>query len=233
MTRGAEPWDGPQPDDPRPDAVLFDMDGALLDIGPMWAAAAGGLVRAHGGAWRPEDDTAVRGWSVPALCARVVGRGVGLAPDEVSDALHASVAAALRRGLPWRPGAHTLLVALRRAGVPYALVTTAHGWLARDVVAKAPDADFAAVVHGDAPARPRPSPEAYEVAASRLRADPQRCAAVEDSVTGVRAALGSGALTYVVDPGTSLPDDLAAHARLRRVDGLAAVGRAVLTSPGW
>ncbi len=92
---------------------------------------------------------------------------------------------------------------------------------------------FAVVVTGDGPSRPKPAPDGYLDAASQLRVDPQRCAAVEDSPTGVRAALASGALTYAVDPAIALPVDLTAHPRLRRVDGLAAVGRAVLATSGW
>lgn len=233
VAHGFEPWEGPSPDDPRPDAVLFEMDGALLDTETVWAGVVGGLVRSFGGVWRPDDDAAVLGWSVPALCAEIARRGVPLPSDEVAERLHAGVAALLRRGLPWRPGALTLLTSLRRAGVPCALVTSTHGVLVRDVVAQAPDEVFAVVVAGDGPARPKPAPDAYLLAAERLRVEPRRCAAVEDSPVGVRAALGAGALTYVVDPPVGLSADLAAHPRLRRVDSLADVGRALLTTAGW
>jgi HAD superfamily hydrolase (TIGR01509 family) len=233
VARGVEPWDGPAPDDPRPDAVLFDMDGALLDTGTVWASVVGQLVRAHGGVWLPEDDATVCGRSVPALSAEAAARGVPLTVDEIGERLHASVAAVLRRGLPWRPGALTLLVSLRRAGVRCALVTATHEAVVRVVLAQAPDGLFAVVVTGDGSARPEPAPDGYLLAAQRLRVDPQRCAAVEDSPAGVRAALGAGALTYAVDPLVVLPDDLAAHPRLRRVDGLAAVGRALLAPSGW
>ncbi len=229
---GLEPWE-PAPDDPRPDAVLFDMDGTLLDTEPIWAATVGSLVRAHGGVWLPDDDDAVRGWSVPALCAEIARRGVPLPSDEVAERLHAGVAAQLRRGLPWRPGAQLLLLALRRLGVPCALVTATHASIVDGVVAQLPEGVFGVVVTGDGPVRPKPAPDAYLLAADELRVDPGRCAAVEDSPTGVRAALGSGALTYAVDPMVGLPSDLAADPRLRRVDGLAAVGRAVLTRSAW
>jgi HAD superfamily hydrolase (TIGR01509 family) len=220
-------------DDPRPEGVLFDMDGALFDIETIWAGVVGSLVRAYGGVWLPDDDDAVLGWSVPALCAEVARRGVPLPSDEVAERLHAGVGAILRRGLPWRPGAQTLLVSLRRAGVPCALVTATHAAVVDDIVAQLPQGVFGVVVTGDGPSRPKPAPDAYLLAAEGLSVDPERCAAVEDSATGVRAALGSGALTYAVDPTVGLPGDLAANPRLRRVDGLAAVGRAVLVTSAW
>ena len=220
-------------DDPRPEGVLFDMDGALFDIDTIWAGVVGSMVRAYGGVWLPDDDDGVLGWSVPAMCAEGARRGVPLPSDEVAERLHAGVGAILRRGLPWRPGAQTLLVSLRRAGVPCALVTATHAAVVDGIVAQVPHGVFGVVVTGDGPSRPKPAPDAYLLAAERLCVDPERCAAVEDSPTGVRAALGSGALTYAVDPSIGLPGDLAANPRLRRVDWLAAVGRAVLAPSAW
>lgn len=233
MAHGLAPWEGAAPDDPRPDAVLFDMDGTLLDTEPIWAAVVGSLVRSRGGVWRPDDDDAVLGWSVPALCAEVARRGVALPSDEVAERLHAGVAAVLHRGIPWRPGARMLLLSLRRAGVPCALVTATHASIVDGIVSQMPEDAFGVVVTGDGPSRPKPAPDAYLDAAGALRVDPHRCAAVEDSPPGVRAALSAGALTYAVDPAVVLPADLAANDRLRRVDGLSAVGRAVLATPGW
>ena len=233
--RGEEGWSPTREwdRDPRPDGVLLDMDGALFDTETIRAGLVGALVRAHGGVWLPDDDEAVLGWSVPALCAEVARRGVPLPSDEVAERLDAGLGAFLRRGLPWRPGAQTLLVALRRAGVPCALVTTTHASVVDGIVAQLPEGTFAIVVTGDGPSRPKPAPDAYVFAAERLGIDPERCAAVEDSPIGVRAALGSGAVTYAVDPTVGLPGDLTANPRLRRVDGLAAVGRAVLATAAW
>ncbi len=224
------PWDGPSPDDPRPDAVLLDVDGALLDTPTVWAAVVGGLVRSFGGVWLPDDAAAVRGWPVPALCAELARRGVPLASDEVAERLGAGVMALLRRGLPWRPGARTLLVSLTHAGVPCALVTVGPRSVADAVRADLPDDSLGAVVSGDDPGPPLPAPDAYLLAARQLQVDPGRCAAVEEAPTGVRGALGAGAFTYAVDPRAALPAPVAAHPRLRRVDDLAAVGRALLAS---
>ncbi len=218
---------------PPADAVLFEMDGPLLDTGTIWAGVVGAMVRGYGGVWLPDDGDAVLGWPVPALCAEIARRGVPLPSDEVAERLHAGVAAVLHRGLPWRPGAQTLLVALRRVGVPCALVTSTHATIVDRIVAQVPEGVFGAVVTGDGPSRPKPAPDAYLLAADELRVDPRRCAAVEDSPTGVRAALGAGALTYAVDPTVGLPPDLVANPRLRLVDGLAGVGRAVLAPSSW
>lgn len=230
VTGGLPPWE-PAPDDPRPDAVLLDMDGALLDTGTIWAGLVGSLVRAYGGVWRPDDDAAVLGWSIPALCAEIARRGVPLPSDEVAEQLNAGVGAVLRRGLPWRPGGRTLLIALRRAGMPFALITAMGTAVVDGIRGQLPEG--ALVVAGDGPARPRPAPDAYRLAAAQLRVDPQRCTAVEESRAGVRAALEAGALTFAVEPAVWLPTDLADHPRVRRVDGLVPVGRAVLATHAW
>ena len=63
-------------DDGHPAAVLFDLDGTLIDSEPLWSAAVGTLVREHGRPWHLADDAAILGWSIPALSAEVVHRGV-------------------------------------------------------------------------------------------------------------------------------------------------------------
>jgi len=232
-SRTVVPWEGPTLDQTRPDAVLVDLDGTLLDTAPLWSSAAGSLVRSHGLIWLPVDDEAVRGWPLPALCAQVLARGVTLPEQEVATRLQVSVATALHRGLPWRPGARSLLVALRRAGVPCALVATASSAVLDEVHEEIPAGVFTVVVGAGDEAGDLPSPALHVRAAGRLGVAPARCAALEDSAVGCRAALDAGALTYAVDPTVALPDDVAVHPRLRRVDGLAGVGHALLAASGW
>lgn len=226
---GAGAWG----DGGRPAAVLFDLDGTLIDSELVWSAAVGGLVREHGRPWHPADDDAILGWSIPALCAEVLHRGVPLTEQQIVDRLHHDVGVALRRGLPWRPGARHLLEALHNSGIPLALVSATYRVVVAEVVAQAPDDVFRVVVTGDDPGRPKPAPDAYLRAAELLGVEATRCLAVEDSPTGVRAALAAGALTVATDPTVVLPPEVLAHPRLRRVDGLEAVGRVVLDPRVW
>ena len=220
-------------DDGHPAAVLFDLDGTLIDSEPLWSAAVGTLVREHGRPWHLADDAAILGWSIPALSAEVVRRGVRLTEAQVVDRLHHDVGAALHRGVPWRPGARHLLAALHRSGIPLALVSATHRVVVEQVVTQAPDGVFTTVVTGDDPGRPKPAPDPYLRAAQILGVDAAQCVAVEDSPTGVRSALASGARTLATDPTITLPADLLMHPRLHRVDGLEAVGRTVLDRSGW
>ena len=226
---GAGAWG----DGGRPSAVLFDLDGTLIDSELVWSAAVGALVREHGRPWHAVDDDAILGWSIPALCAEVLHRGVPLTEQQVVDRLHHDVGAALRRGLPWRPGARHLLAALHNSGIPLALVSATYRVVVAEVLAQAPDDVFQVVVTGDDPGRPKPAPDAYLRAADLLGVDAARCLAVEDSPTGVRAALAAGAATVAMDPTVVLPPEVLAHPRLRRVDGLEAVGRVVLDPRVW
>ncbi|GAA3803132.1 HAD family hydrolase [Cellulomonas soli] len=204
----------------RPAAVLLDLDGTLIDSEPAWSRAVGDVARAHGLPWTPADDRAVVGWSIPALCTDLRRRGVPLGDEELTDRLHAHVGRTLRRELRWREGARELLVALQTAGVPCAWVTATHGGLARAVAACAPPGTVRVVVAGDDVRRPKPAPDGYLQAAACLGVDPVVCVAVEDSPTGVRAALASGARTYQVDPTQDVPADLVTHPHLVRLPGL-------------
>ena len=158
-------------DDGHPAAVLLDLDGTLIDSEPLWSAAVGTLVREHGRPWHLADDAAILGWSIPALSAEVVRRGVRLTEAQVVDRLHHDVGAALHRGVPWRPGARHLLAALHRSGIPLALVSATHRVVVEQVVTQAPDGVFTTVVTGDDPGRPKPAPDPYLRAAQLLGAD--------------------------------------------------------------
>lgn len=209
---------------PRPDAVLWDMDGTLVDTEPHWFAAEGELMRSHGLTWTDEDSLSVVGGDLEETGRIMVRAGIPLSVREVVDALCERVAAGVRRELELRPGALELLVALRREGIPTALVTNSESPVADVVVEKlgaiaASGQDpatswdgplFDLIVTGNIGLPVKPDPAPYVFAARRLAAlvaergdraeqlSIRRMVAIEDSLTGIRSAIGSGAFVLGV-----------------------------------
>lgn len=183
-----------------PAAVLWDMDGTLVDTEPYWMAAEHELVEAHGGTWTHEDAMLLVG--NPLLTSARILRergGVDLPEAEIVRFLIGRVIDQVRVEVPWRPGARELLAALREAGVPCALVTMSYRELAEPVVELAPDGAFQALVCGDEVEHGKPHPEPYLTAADRLGVDVTRCVALEDSPTGIASARAAGAATIGVE----------------------------------
>jgi HAD superfamily hydrolase (TIGR01509 family) len=183
----------------QPAAVLWDMDGTLVDTEPYWIACEHELVAEFDGTWSSADAHSIVGFDL--LDAAVILRdrgGVRLDPPEIVERLLDGVIARAARELPWRPGAAELLAACVVAGVPCALVTMSWRRLAEAVIAAAPAGSFAASVTGDEVTNGKPDPEPYLAAAAALGADPAACVAIEDSPTGVASALAAGCATLGV-----------------------------------
>lgn len=210
---------------PLPAAVLWDMDGTLLDSEPYWMAAQEELAVQHGASWTHEQALAMVG--TPLLTgAEIFQRATGVpgAREEIVEWFLENVIDQLRRlGAPWRPGALALLESLRDAGVPCVLVTMSYENLARAVVEQVPGL-FDGVISGDMVARGKPHPEAYLTAAERLGVEITACVAIEDSVPGVASALASGARSIAVP----LHVPIEARPGLSRVRTLEDVDLAVL-----
>ncbi|WP_435736104.1 HAD family phosphatase [Cellulosimicrobium sp. PMB13] len=190
----------PVPRDALPAAVLWDMDGTLVDTEPYWIAAEHELVDAHGGTWTHEDAMSLVG--NPLLTSAQILRergGVDLPVEEIVQFLIGRVIDQVRVKVPWQPGARELLASLREAGVPCALVTMSYRELAEPVAALAPADAFQVLVCGDEVERGKPDPEPYLLAAERLGVDVTRCVAIEDSPAGIASALASGAATLGVE----------------------------------
>jgi HAD superfamily hydrolase (TIGR01509 family) len=176
-----------------PAAVLWDMDGTLVDTEPYWIEAEYALVAEHGGTWTEQDAHALVGnpLLVSAEYLRTRG-GVALEPLEIVHRLQDHVVAQVDRATHWRPGARELLTALVDAGVPCALVTMSWEPLADAVVRQLPAGTFAAVVTGDQVENGKPHPEPYLTALSQLGARAAHSLALEDSLTGLASAEASG-----------------------------------------
>jgi HAD superfamily hydrolase (TIGR01509 family) len=183
----------------RPRAVLWDMDGTLVDTEPYWIDAEYALVAEHGGTWSQEHALNLVGNDllVSATYIREHG-GVDLEPAQIVDRLLDEVIARIRERVPWQPGAIELLASLREAAVPCALVTMSYDRFVAPVLEALPDKTFAAVVTGDAVTVGKPHPEPYLAAASILGVDPHDCLAIEDSNTGAKSAVAAGCTVLVV-----------------------------------
>lgn len=190
-----------------PAAVLWDMDGTLIDSEPYWLASEVALAESYGGAWSEADGHELIGKSLYDSSALLRKRfGIeDLNVQEVIDRMTASVIADLKQRLPFRPGALELLLGLKQKGIPTALVTMSMRKMALAVTDQIGFAAFDVVVAGDEVVHGKPHPEPYLKAAQLLGVDIRDCIALEDSHTGMAAAEASGAHAIGIPNLISLP----------------------------
>ena len=199
------------PSQPSLKAVLWDMDGTLVDTEPYWIAAERALVEAHGGTWSHHQAMQLVGQSLMHSAAILQAAGVRMEARDIVDHLSGKVIQAVRNEVPWRPGARELLEDLHQAGIRCALVTMSEGPLAGVIVESLPKPYFEFLVTGDTVTNGKPHPEAYLTAVDRLRLDDptltiHHCVALEDSVPGATAALASGVVTVGIPHQVPLPE---------------------------
>lgn len=201
----------------KPAAVLWDMDGTLVDTEPFWIECEHALVAEFGGTWSSADAHSIVGSDLldGATVLRDRG-GVRLDPREIVERLLDGVTERMQTSVPWRPGAEKLLASCAEAGIPTALVTMSWRRFADAVIDAAPPGSFTVTVAGDEVGNGKPHPEPYVTAARALGVAPADCIAIEDSPTGVASALAAGCVTIGVPhvvplgvaPGLTIVDDL-------------------------
>jgi HAD superfamily hydrolase (TIGR01509 family) len=190
-------------------AVLWDLDGTLVDTEPYWIEAEFEVVEEHGGTWSREHAMNLVGNDL-LESGRYIREhaGIDLEPAEIVEALLDRVMARVGRAVPWRPGARELLRDLRDRGVRCALVTMSYRRFVAPILASLPEDAFEVVVTGDSVSQGKPHPEPYLRAAAILGVDPADTVAIEDSNTGARSAEDAGCTVLVVQnhvpvlPGT-------------------------------
>nr|WP_256415634.1 HAD family phosphatase [Frigoribacterium sp. CFBP 13712] len=190
-----------------PAAVLWDMDGTLVDTEPYWYECQVELVESFGGTWTRADGDAMIGTGLWDSARVIQQHGVDLPLDEIIDRLTTGVLALVADDVPWRPGARELLAELRSEGVPTALVTMSIRRMADFMIEAIDFPAFDAVVAGDEVENSKPHPEAYLRGAALLGVDIADCVAIEDSPPGAASAVASGAVVLGVEHAAPLVDD--------------------------
>ncbi|WP_067972650.1 HAD family hydrolase [Nocardiopsis trehalosi] len=204
-----------------PQAVLFDMDGTLIDSEGLWNTAEEEVVASLGGVWTEQDHRLNIGGSAEQVARYVIElTGTDLPPAGVTALMQDAFARLLADGAETRPGAKELVALVARSAVPSALVTSTERRLVDRAIGAIGIRQFDVTVAGDEVARNKPHPEPYLKAARLLGVDPTRCVAFEDSTVGVASALAAGCVTVAVPDHAEVPpaDGLTVLSSLEGVD---------------
>jgi HAD superfamily hydrolase (TIGR01509 family) len=206
------------------EAVVFDLDGVLIDSEPVWEQVRRGLVAERGGRWAADAQKRLMGMSTPEW-ARYLSEdlGVGLPPGEVAALVTGRMAARYREHVPFLPGAAE---AVRRLAARWrlGLASSAPATLIQTVLETAGlRSSFQVAMSTEQVPRGKPAPDIYLAVAGRLGVAAASCAAVEDSSNGLRSAAAAG-LRVIAVPRPQYPPDPDALAQaglvLPGLDGL-------------
>ncbi|WP_459975634.1 HAD family hydrolase [Nocardioides pyridinolyticus] len=183
-----------------PGAVLWDMDGTLVDTEPYWIDTEFELAARHGGTWSQAHALTLVGNDL-LVSAHYIREhmGIDVPPEQIVDELLDGVVRRVEESVPWRPGAVDLIERTHAAGIPCALVTMSYDRFVAPILAELPPETFRVVVTGDRVSRGKPHPEPYVTAAAALGLAAADCLAIEDSQTGAKSAEAAGCLVLVVE----------------------------------
>jgi HAD superfamily hydrolase (TIGR01509 family) len=187
------------------EAVVFDLDGVLLQSEEVWDDVRERYVRERGGSYDDEIQRAMMGMSAPEWSAFLAeDAGVPASPEQINEDVVALMLAAYTRELPLLPGAVDAVGRIA-AEFPLALASSSNRAIFEEVLRLAGLAEsFAATVSSEEVARGKPAPDVYLEAARRLGVAPGRCAAVEDSHAGIASAKAAGMRVLAI-PNPSYP----------------------------
>jgi HAD superfamily hydrolase (TIGR01509 family) len=207
--------------DRYPQALLFDMDGTLIESGGAWFEGQREVLAEFGKIFTHEHDAMLHGVAIPhALAWLIKTFDLPLAVDELDAMISKRVVDLLKNGVEPAPGALRLLSELRSRGVPCALVSSSYRIMVDAVAPFLGASAFNAIVSGDEVSQPKPAPEPYLIAAARLGVDPARCVVVEDSAPGVRAGLAAGCTVIAVQHDPEPCEESVPHLTVRSIEDI-------------
>lgn len=183
-------------------ALLFDMDGLLVDTEPVWTVAEVELAERLGGTWTPELKASIVGTRLETAVPRILV-GLGIAPEpalvarSMQDLLDRMVELYALDLVPL-PGALALLGEARTAGIPVALVSSSYRVLVQAVLDRLAPVAFDLVLAGDEVRHAKPHPEPYLTACGALGVDPSGAVVLEDSPSGIASGHAAGCAVVAV-----------------------------------
>ena len=189
------------------EAVVFDLDGVLVQTEELWDEVRSGLARERGARYDDEAQRAMMGMSSLEWSEYMHSElGVPEEPREISDEVVRRMEARYRERLPLIHGARAAVERLR-ARWPLGVASSSNRPLIDAVLELSGLARFfAATVSSEEVPRGKPAPDVYLEAARRLGVEPPRCAAIEDSHSGIRSAKAAG-MRVIAIPNASYPPD--------------------------
>jgi HAD superfamily hydrolase (TIGR01509 family) len=189
-------------------AVLFDLDGTLVDSEPLWGVSMDRVAGHLGGSLSPEFRAATTGQSVPfsvKLLLDDIGSERGV--EETTSLLLSITAEIFAEDLLWQPGAEQLIDQIRAAGIKTALVTNSPRQLVDVSLGGLLGGHrFDVTICGDEVTRSKPDPQPYQLAMELLGLTSAQCLAVEDSPSGAAAAVAAGIPVLVVPSEVPVPE---------------------------
>lgn len=189
------------------DAVIFDLDGVLIDSERTWDEVRRAVVAEHGGHWTDAATRAMQGMSTPEWARYLVNElGATLTPERIAEVVIERMAERYAGGPPVLPGAEdTVRVVAQR--YPVAIASSSPPVLINAFLdATALTQTVRVVVSSEEVQAGKPAPDVYLEAAGRLRVPPTSCAAVEDTTNGLRAAMAAGMTVFAL-PNPHFPPD--------------------------
>jgi len=188
----------------NPQAVLWDLDGTIVDSEPYWLLSEQRLVEEFGGTWSEADGFALIGAGLTNAAEHLQKCGVDMPVDAIVKRMVDEVDEMNARQVPWRPGARELIRSIHDAGIPQVIVTMSYRTTANFVADEV--GIFAGVVCGEDVTHSKPHPEPYVMGAALVGFDASECVALEDSVPGSASAVAAGAVTIAVPLHVPLPE---------------------------